>query len=543
MNVERARAALFGLVLSSLSLIPTASVAATHEVGRSLFRDGLSPSGTPLQATRQGVQIEGKIAACSSCHRRSGLGMTEGRSTIPPIAGAYLFHKRAGTIDDLDLPYVEGMKPDREPYTDATLARAIRDGIGTDGKSLSVLMPRYQLDDASMAGLIAYLKDLAPADVPGVTPTVLHFATIITPDADPVAAKGMLDVLNEFFADKNHYTRAESPRLRSARRMMFKVNRHWELHVWRLSGAASSWDSQLQAKLAAEPVFAVIAGLGGATWAPVHRFCEAQEIPCLFPNTDVPVDAEADFESVYFSKGVLLEAQLIAQEARATLEKTSGARIVQVYRTGDVGQGAAAALQSALVSSSTPIVNEELASSASTASLRSAIGKTRPGDALVLWLRSEDIARLGAPPADVAAVYLSGRMGGLDQIPVPAQWRAAVHMAYPFELPQRRTVQLDYPLGWFRIRKIPVVAQQVQADTYLACVILSNTLNHMVDTFQRDYLVERIEQMLGHQILTGYYPRLTLGAGQRFASKGGYLVHLAATPGAPVIADGGWVVP
>ena len=65
----------------------------------------------------------------------------------------------------------------------------------------------------------------------------------------------------------------------------------------------------------------------------------------------------------------------------------------------------------------------------------------------------------------------------------------------------------------------------------------------MVDTFVRDYLVENIQDMVEHRIITGYYPRLSLAAGQRFASKGGYLAHFDASKGARVVADQGWLVP
>ena len=65
----------------------------------------------------------------------------------------------------------------------------------------------------------------------------------------------------------------------------------------------------------------------------------------------------------------------------------------------------------------------------------------------------------------------------------------------------------------------------------------------MVDTFVRDYLVERVEEMLEHRILTGYYPRLALAPGQRFASKGGFIVHFAEPTGGRVVADGDWIVP
>ena len=512
--------------------------------GETIYRQGILPSGEPMQAEREaGMRIEGATAACINCHRRSGLGMTEGRRAIPPIAGRYLFHPRAANADELDLPFVEGMKADRDPYDDATLARAIRTGVGADGQPLSYLMPHFQLDDVQMASLISYLKSLSPGPVPGVTTSVLHFATIITPDADPVKRDGMLQVLTKFFDDKNRYTRAESPRLHSSRRMMFKVNRHWELHVWQLTGAPQTWEAQLRDKLAAQPVFAVISGLGGRTWEPVQRFCEAESLPCLFPNLDLPVDRQSDFDSLYLSKGVLLEAELIAHDLATSQGRTPIHRIVQIYRARDIGKDAAAALRTALHAEAMPVVEEALGAQAAGHEINALLAKSQPDDVLVLWLRKEDIAALGNPPPRVARVYLSGRMAGLEHAPLPAKWRDLTRMAYPFNLPDRRRVQVDYPLGWFRMRQIPVVAEQVQADTYLVCAIVSDAINHMVDTFVRDYLVERIEEMLEHRIITGYYPRLALAPQQRFASKGGYIVRFRDSNGSNVTPEGDWTVP
>ena len=93
------------------------------------------------------------------------------------------------------------------------------------------------------------------------------------------------------------------------------------------------------------------------------------------------------------------------------------------------------------------------------------------------------------------------------------------------------------------MRHIAVVDERVQTDTYLACVILSETLGHMLDSFVRDYLVERIEVMLSHRLVNGYYPRLGLAPGQRFASKGGYLVRFAQPDGTRLVPDGDWIVP
>ena len=523
---------------------PALAADSIASLGQRIYREGMLPSGQPMQAERQsGLHITGATAACVNCHRRSGLGMKEGRTSIPPIAGSYLFHPRAGTIDDLDLPFVEGMRADRDPYTDETLAGAIREGIAADGKPLSYLMPHYILGDAEMAELIAYLKALSPGRVPGATASMLHFATVVTPDADPGTRQGMLDVLEKFFIDKNHYVRAESPRLRSSRRMMFKVNRPWQLHVWELTGAPNTWEAQLRARLSAEPVFAVISGVGGREWAPIHRFCEAQSLPCLFPNVDAPVVAENDFDSLYLSKGVLLEAQLIAHDLKEQAAKAPPHRVVQVFRAADVGGEAAQTLSAALDHAGLTLVSRSLHSAAGTREVSAALRDIRAGDVLVLWLRPADIAALGPLPAQVSMVFMSGRMGGLERSPLPAAWRGITRMAYPFDLPEQRRVRVDYPLGWFAIRKIPVVAEQAQADTYLVCGLVSDAINHMADTFVRDYLIERIEEMLEHRVLTGYYPRLTLAPGQRFASKGGYIVRFDGPSGHRIVAISDWITP
>jgi len=143
----------------------------------------------------------------------------------------------------------------------------------------------------------------------------------------------------------------------------------------------------------------------------------------------------------------------------------------------------------------------------------------------VLWLRPADIAALGDVPAGAATVYLSGLMGGLEKTPLAR----GLARAHPDDLPARSSgqagVRLDYPLGWFAFRHIPVVAEQVQTDTYLACSLLADVLNRMADNFARPYLIEQLQALLEHRLITGYYPHLTLASNQRFASKGGYVVH------------------
>ncbi|HEY3655533.1 MAG TPA: hypothetical protein VGL34_11230 [Steroidobacteraceae bacterium] len=545
---------LLGLVVPSAQLIakprvpernPTASPA-----GEAIYVEGVLGSGTPLVATRANAEpLIGESAACVNCHRRSGLGTNESRNIIPPITGQFLFHPRGGNAEDLELPYIPGARLEREPYTDATLARALREGLDSQGRPLNYLMPRFALGDADMAALIAHLRALDRRRVPGVSPTELHFATIIAPDADPVKRRGMLDVLRQFFVDRNAAPRGLPAQAMTTSgntayvRSMFKVNRRWVLHVWEPTGPAATWPEQLDKKFAEQPVFAVLSGLAGSHWAPVAEFCERRAVPCVFPNVEEPpADADRNFHTLYFSRGVLLEADLIAAGLNGAQAGAAPSRVRLVYRAGDVGEAGAESLATQLQARGVGIERRVVPRAAPASAIVAAVHDASATEAIVLWLRPPDLAALNGIAPPPSPLYLSGLMGGLDAAPLPVSWREHAHMAYPADLPERRRVRVDYALGWFRIRKIPVVAEQVQVDTHLACGLLSETVKHLVDAFVPDYLVERFEDTIEHHIITGYYPRLALGPHQRFASKGGFLVHFdAARKG--LVPDGDWMTP
>jgi len=529
-----------------------------------LYRYGVLPDGKPLRGERNGGEaVEGQAAACANCHRRSGFGVEEGRIVIPPINGKYLFRESSTDAAAMAHPGSEATAPRRRSrYTSETLARAIREGIDPDGRTLDYLMPRFALDDASIQLLIAYLRELSAHPAPGALTDILQFATIVTPDADPVKRDAMLEVLNHFFGNKNAYYRGADPPLQSERRIHFRVLRRWQLHVWELKGAPETWGEQLEHNLRLEPVFAVISGVGESTWEPVHEFCEHQEIPCLMPNVDLPVVDEKAFYPVYFSRGVLLEADVMAQRLAAAApaaapgapgesaarneahapDATSG-RIVQIFRSDDIGAAAAHALAADLAPNVTQVALEELKAKSPAGELARLVREAKSADALVLWLRPADLKTLPQHATLPETVLVSGLMGGLEQAPLPSSWRATTRLTYPFALPSQRLIAMNYPLGWFRIQQIAVTDERTQTNTYLACSILAEAASTMLDNFVPDYLVERVEVELSHRIINGYYPRLGLAPGQRFASKGAYLVRFSDPTGTRIVADGDWVVP
>jgi hypothetical protein len=516
--------------------------AAQINSGLQIYRAGVLPSGQPLQALRDGAEpLQGRAAACVNCHQRSGLGSEEGRLIVPPITAKYLF--RDSALDAVPSGSSEATEPVRSRYTRTKLARAIREGVDPDGHSLDYLMPRYALDESSMTALISYLRQLSRGAVRGVGDGSVEFATIITPDADPIERQGMLDVLEHFFGAGGSMSRGEVLPLQGAPTSQSRFARKWRLHVWQLTGADGGWEAQLHQHLTVEPVFAVISGLGRRNWSPVHHFCQEQSLPCLFPNVDLPEVAEDDFYPAYLYKGVLLESQIIAAQLRAPLPGSERRRVIQVFRADDIGAAAAAALQQSAAAMGLENSMHPLKAGMQIGDAARLLKTARAEDAIVLWLRPDDLKHLPAMPPKDAAVFVSGLMGGLEQAPLPNAWRAVARLSYPFALPAQRATALTYARGWFAFKQIPIVAERIQTNTYLACAILADASRHMHDDILPDYLLETVQAHLDRQLINGYFLRLGLAPGQRFASKGGYVVHFEASTGTRLAADTQWIVP
>jgi ABC-type branched-subunit amino acid transport system substrate-binding protein len=537
------RRAAFGVAAAALSwgAIAIANAAAiesagadTLAAGRMLYMEGKRSGGAPLGAKRAGgLTISGAEAACVNCHRRSGFGGSEGRSYIPPVNAASLFEaKLPGTG-------ASASGTGRPAYMDDTLAHAIRGGIDPAGRQLDYLMPRYDLTDAESRSLIAYLRQLSTQPSAGVEANAMEFATVVAHGVDPKRSKAMVDVLNACFAEHNAGPPQTQGRKRLGPDVSLREQPKWNLQIWELQGRPETWSNQLAEYARRKPVFAMVGGLGSGNWAPVHEFCERDALPCLFPSVEVPVADESGFYALYLSRGILLEAAIVA---RHLAEQAQGVkRAVQVLRAEDeAARAGALALRRALAARG--IETEEHRIGAAGRLDAQALG-IAPSDALVLWLRADDLKRLEAVDPVSGLVFLSAILGGLEQTPVPAAWKARALMAYPYELPQNREARMAQLRAWLHAHGLSPVDDTVQADAYVACSALRAGMNEAADHLYRDYLVERLEAIIGRGGYTGHYPRLSLGAGQRFSSKSGYLVRFAGPEFADIVPVGERMAP
>lgn len=529
------------LLLAQGTWADAAAAAASVALGESIYLEGRLLTGEPVRAAVQrGVTLSGRDAACVQCHRRSGLGASEGQKVVRPIAGRLLFAPQPAGGGGRWAELTGGAA--HPPYTRASLARALRDGVDPSGRPLDALMPRYRLGDDEIAQLHAYLEGLASRPAPGVTDTEIHFSTIITPEVGVAERRAVLDVLQAFFRDKNGGTRNEGRRREVGSEQMYRAFRRWVLHPWVLHGEPETWRGQLEAYYRQQPVFAAVGGVGRASWAPVHGFCEAFALPCVLPDVDYPVLAAPGYHSIYFSRGLRQEAEVLARHL-AEERLADDAKIVQVFRDDALGRVPADALRQATHHAVVdyPLDGKQAADTAFWARL---LRDVRP-TVLVVWLADADargLASIDPPPPGLRAVYRSASLSAMPPAGMSNGWRERLRMVHLFAHPTARDRHLARMRGWLRARNVEPADARVQANAYFAAILTGEVMAHLGENFSRDYFIETIEQMIEVSLAPSIYPHLTLGPGQRFASRGGYVLEFSGDA-ALASPPGKWLLP
>ena len=531
------------------------------ELGERMYRTGLLPSGEPLTAFVQGdIPVEGTTFTCVSCHVRSGIGSYEGGVVTLPTNGEILYRPfkdmrrfvtpGVGMIPYFKLPKIQA--PPRPAYTDTTLAAVLRTGIDPAGRQLDYVMPRYQLSDPDMNILIFYLKALSAQTSPGVTNTTIRFATVITDEVGPKERQEMLSVLNAIVIARNNAGKSKMdsqlPRWAGFSEDLSRSRRKISLAVWDLKGPPGTWRSQLEQYYRKEPVFALLAGITTGEWKPVHEFSEANKIPCLFPITDFPVISSTDWYTQYISKGYYQEGEAVARFLGNREELSPEKAIVQLYQDTREGRALADGFRETwktfdrrqpvdcVLKKGNPLTKEYL---------QKALSKEKSA-ILLLWAGAEAYAVLEAVAADANKpdmIYLSSSLLKDGFLAVPETVRAFTYITYPYRLGLVITPGKDLGKGSMGVSKdapVPVATRNVAQKTGSSQSLLPEIFMMMMTNFYRDYMLDIIG-MCG-DMKDSPYERLSFGPGQRYASKGCYIVQL--TPGAnpAVVKKSDWVI-
>jgi hypothetical protein len=395
-----------------------------------------------------------------------------------------------------------------------------------------------------------------------VTETTLKFATVVTPDVPSADADAMFTALERYLLHKNNLAKefARDPRkARMAEAMLISREAAYKqisLSRWILQGPQGTWRAQLDEYYRKEPVFALVGGISGGSWQPIHQFSEEQRIPCLLPLTDYPAITDRDWYTLYFSKGLYQEGEAAARYLHnQRRESAAGATVLQLVRSAKVEQTVATGFTQTwqemgnqpaitiLIDEQQPLSGERL---------KALLAKHQPQE-LLLWGNAADLAALDSladSPVRPQMVLVAAGSLGPALATLPERARAYTYITYPWRLPQDEKAYTAYAEPMIKAMQVRDERQQIIVkQAYAINQVLSLALMELKGNYTRDSLLDVIGMGMnsggmGVQMEQTFpiYERLSFGPGQRYASKGCYIVQLSKGEKPELIKRSDWVI-
>ncbi|HLO26892.1 MAG TPA: amino acid ABC transporter substrate-binding protein, partial [Geobacteraceae bacterium] len=126
----------------------------------------------------------------------------------------------------------------------------------------------------------------------------------------------------------------------------------------------------------------------------------------------------------------------------------------------------------------------------------------------------------------------------LAKLPDPA--RDFTYITYPYRLPQEEGPYADLAKTWLTSRKAPVNDRRISTRTYSLMMLLTTTFMHMRGNHYRDNFLDVISMY--QDLYLPDFERLSFGPGQRYASKGCYIVQLTRGAKPVMVRKSDWVI-
>ncbi len=529
-------------------------------LGEQMYREGILPSGEPMKTSlKDNVSLPGTVYGCESCHLRSGIGSYQDNIFTPPTNGAKLFKPQ-----QFDTPPVSEGGPFRQlqsgtrysqyyqavrarpVYTDESLAKALRNGIDSAGRIMNDIMPRYSLEDGDMGLLISYLKSLSSEYSPGASDTTLRFATILTDDTSPEDRNAMLVPLENFIRNTNElnsYDGREALTSRSTRVSPMSVVermarplpkdsiRRLSLSRWVLKGPPETWRNQLEEYNRKAPAFAVLGGITNGEWQPIHQFCEENRIPSIFPMNDFPVISRSGWYTLYLSKGYYQEGEAAARFLNDN-DQLKNKPIIQMVRDTREGRLLSRGFQETWRDFGQEPARTVILKAGETATaelVQQKLDQEKPG-AMILWDGPESLKTLemlAAGENRPAMVLVSATFLGRSIFSLSEQVRDFTYLTYPYGItpePGEKSPSMMARQQTFDAQANADAKNRISQKSHGLTLILGAALMEMRGNYYRDSLLDVIDTFVDQDV--PLYGRLSFGLGQRYASRGCYIVQV-----------------
>jgi mono/diheme cytochrome c family protein len=179
-------------------------------------------ASTDSAVIERGRYVVRDLASCSICHGDPKQYERTFAGEEVPLSGGFAFHIPPGQF------YPRNITPDEETgigrFSDGAIARALRFGVGHDGRALLPFMEMQGLSDEDLAAVVSYLRSQAPVRnlVPAHQFSLLGMIVKATVLANPVGPKETPPRLNP-----------HGPTVENGRYLVESVANCWACHTQR----------------------------------------------------------------------------------------------------------------------------------------------------------------------------------------------------------------------------------------------------------------------------------------------------------------------
>jgi len=498
---------------ASLALMPEPVPAATalvpeEEAGRAIYENGESSFGDAFSA-RLGIaqqQMPGAAVRCANCHGSDGLGRPEGGVRPGSIIWSELTKSYGHTHDS---------GRSHPAYDQASLKRALIEGVDPAGSRLDGVMPRYNISERDFKALVAYMKKLEFLLDPGVGADALRLGTLL-PAAGRFgemgqAVKGILQAyLNRINQSGGIY------------------GRKLELVVAEYADDHAAAARELRKLVTERDVFALLSPFAAGIEEEFGRLANDTKIPVVGPLSLFGDDPRAINQYVFhLLSGVGELAEVLALHVGSKPEIKSRAAVL-LHPDSAEGSSVADAVEARLQGQGwTQLSRIGFRPGALDAAAVAKTLQARTAETVFLLGPGADIgalARAAAKSDYVPLLLLPGSLVPRAALDLPEAFEGRVLLAYPTIPADQRPDALREYADLFRDPALARGHQTLQVPAYSSALLLIEALKQTGRELTRQKLVATLEAMQGFD--TGLVPAVSFNARRRVGALGGYIVVL-----------------
>jgi ABC-type branched-subunit amino acid transport system substrate-binding protein len=471
--------------------------------GRAIYLRGESPSGREIKAVVGEVDVPASTVTCAGCHGARGEGKTEGGVTAGNLTWA-----------NLTKPYGHTHPTGRKhgPFDEASIMRAVSDGVDPSKNVMLAAMPRYQMSPEDAADLVAYLKRIEDDHDPGLTDASVRVGTLL-PTAGPLAAAGaaMRDVLAAYFNELN------------AGGGLF--GRRVELQFAETGAAPAATAANARRLVEEGQVFAFVGGLSAGADASVAALAQELEVPFVGPATLLPQPGAGRYV-FYLMPGFAEQARALVN-FHAQRRAQTRPKVAVVYEESEVATAAATAAAEQCVKAGCGPV-QKLTYTRGKLDAAALVASAKGADAVFFFgAGGDETAFIKEAEAAVwrPDLFLLGALTGRELVAsVPVGFKDKVFLTFP-SVPADVTEAGGAELRSLSQKyKFELRHAAAQLSALAAAKVLAEGLKRGGRDISRERLVTALEGLYEYE--TGLAPRLTFGPNRRVGAAGAYVVRI-----------------